>query len=82
MSRIIIQNASVLTLDDSDTFLFPATVVIENDLISGIFEEIEAPKDFNDAVPTTMQRSARLRANHAFQNSGGFHFTPWGRAHV
>lgn len=37
-SRLIIQNVSVLTLDEVDSFYFPATVVIEDDLISRIFE--------------------------------------------
>lgn len=35
-SRIIIRNVSVLTLDDEDRFHYPATVVIEDDVITHI----------------------------------------------
>ncbi|KAH7014021.1 hypothetical protein B0J12DRAFT_777239 [Macrophomina phaseolina] len=54
MSRIIIQHASVLTLDDRDTFLFPATVVIDDDVITGIFEEGAKLEQYNDAGPATV----------------------------
>ncbi|KAL1614726.1 hypothetical protein SLS56_012025 [Neofusicoccum ribis] len=50
MSRIVIRNASVLTLNDKDTFLFPGTVVIENDLITDVFE---GEKDLDGDIPTT-----------------------------
>ncbi|KAF2085111.1 Metallo-dependent hydrolase [Saccharata proteae CBS 121410] len=45
LSRIVIRNASVLTLDDRDTFLYPGTVVIENDRIVAINE------GYNDTLP-------------------------------
>jgi 5-methylthioadenosine/S-adenosylhomocysteine deaminase len=33
MSRIIIQNATILTLDDQDTFYYPGSIEIRNDKI-------------------------------------------------
>ncbi|KAL1649615.1 hypothetical protein SLS58_001672 [Diplodia intermedia] len=50
MSRIVIRNASILTLDDDDTLLYPATLVIENDRIVDMFE---GEKDLTSATPTT-----------------------------
>lgn len=45
-SRLVIQNLSVLTLDWDDNFYFPATVVIEDDLIAHISEgEYQSPQD-------------------------------------
>lgn len=38
-SRIVIQNVSVLTLDEEDHFYYPATVVIEDDVINDITED-------------------------------------------
>lgn len=37
-SRIVVQNVSVLTLDSEDHFYYPATVVIEDDVIAHITE--------------------------------------------
>lgn len=50
MSRIIIRNCSVLTLDDKDTFLYPATLVIQDDRIVDMFE---GEKDLTSSIPTT-----------------------------
>lgn len=36
MSRIIIQNITILTLDDSDTFFYPGVLEIRNDKIYSI----------------------------------------------
>jgi 5-methylthioadenosine/S-adenosylhomocysteine deaminase len=36
MSRIIIQNATILTLDDQDTFYYPGSIEIRNDKIISI----------------------------------------------
>ena len=33
MTRIIIQNATILTLDDQDTFYYPGSIEIRNDKI-------------------------------------------------
>lgn len=33
MTRIIVQNASILTLDDQDTFYYPGTIEIRDDKI-------------------------------------------------
>lgn len=33
MSRILIQNVTILTLDDEDTFLYPGEIEIRNDTI-------------------------------------------------
>lgn len=50
--RLIIRNVSVLPLDERDNFYYPATVVIEDDIISSISEdEQHAPED---EVPTTV----------------------------
>lgn len=38
MTRIIIQNASILTLDDDDTFFFPGMIEIQDDKIVSIKE--------------------------------------------
>ncbi|KKY27773.1 putative 5-methylthioadenosine s-adenosylhomocysteine deaminase n1 [Diplodia seriata] len=53
MSRIVIRNASILTLDDDDTFLYPATLVIENDRIVDMFEEGEKDPTSTSTIPTT-----------------------------
>lgn len=37
MSRLIIYNASILTLDDHDTFYYPGTVEIEGQFISKVY---------------------------------------------
>lgn len=52
-SRLIIQNASVLTLDDQNNFYFPATVTIEDDAITSISEG-SPPHIQDDAAPTTI----------------------------
>ncbi|OJD31422.1 cytosine deaminase [Diplodia corticola] len=51
MSRIVIRNASILTLDDKDTFLYPATLVIQDDRIVDMFE---GEKDTASDTPTTI----------------------------
>ncbi len=38
MSRIIVQNTTVLTLDDKDTFYYPGIIEIRNDRIFRIGE--------------------------------------------
>ncbi|EXJ86684.1 hypothetical protein A1O3_03637 [Capronia epimyces CBS 606.96] len=38
MSRIIIYNTSILTLDDEDTFYYPGTIEIQGDCISKIYK--------------------------------------------
>ncbi|KAB2571135.1 5'-deoxyadenosine deaminase [Lasiodiplodia theobromae] len=50
MSRIIIRNCSILTLDDKDTFLYPATLVIQDGRIIDMFE---GEKDLTSSIPTT-----------------------------
>lgn len=37
-TRIIIQNATILTLDDSNTFYYPGAVEILNDKIVGVYQ--------------------------------------------
>jgi 5-methylthioadenosine/S-adenosylhomocysteine deaminase len=36
MTRVLIQNVTVLTLDDQDTFYYPGTLEIRNDIIFAI----------------------------------------------
>lgn len=50
-SRLVIQNVSVLTLDEVDSFYFPATVIVEDDLISHISES-EQQVPLQDDMPT------------------------------
>ncbi len=38
MSRIIVQNATILTLDDKNTFYYPGTIEIRDDKIYSIGE--------------------------------------------
>ena len=37
MSKIVIYNASILTLDDDDTFYYPGTIEIDGDRISKVY---------------------------------------------
>lgn len=39
VTLIYIRHASVLTLDESDNFYYPATVIIEDDVITDVYEE-------------------------------------------
>lgn len=41
MTRIIIQNATILTLDDLDTFFFPGSIEIIDDKITAISDQAE-----------------------------------------
>lgn len=51
-SRLIIRNASVLSLDNSNNFYYPATVVVEDDVISSISEREQ--QTWHDDAPTTI----------------------------
>lgn len=51
-SRIIIRNVSVLSLDDNDNFYYPATVVIEDNVISSISEHQQSIS--TDESPATV----------------------------
>lgn len=60
MSRIIIYNASILTLDDDDTFYYPGTVEVEGDRIAKIYAGNPNPSVFDDPSVTVLDGTDKL----------------------
>lgn len=60
MSRIIIYNATVLALDDKDTFHYPGTVEIEGDRITAVYGGAPSNEVLSDASITAIDGTDKL----------------------
>jgi 5-methylthioadenosine/S-adenosylhomocysteine deaminase len=60
MTRIVIYNATILTLDGNDTFYYPGTVEIEDDRITAVYEGSPSAALLHDASVTVMDGTDKL----------------------
>ncbi|EFX04857.1 n-ethylammeline chlorohydrolase [Grosmannia clavigera kw1407] len=60
MSRIVIYNTTVLTLDDEDTFYYPGTVEIVNDRIAGVYGGSPSAESLTDPTTTVIDGTDKL----------------------
>lgn len=60
MSRIVIYNATVLTLDDEDNFYFPGTVEIAGDSIASIYGGNPTAEVLSDPSVTCIDGTDKL----------------------
>ena len=60
MSRIIIYNATILTLDEHDRFIYPGTIEIEGDRIAKIYAGSSGHDWHDDALTTILDGTDKL----------------------
>jgi 5-methylthioadenosine/S-adenosylhomocysteine deaminase len=60
MARTIIYGASILTLDDEDSFYYPGTVEIEGDCIAKIYHGYPSDEVLSDPSITTIDGTNKL----------------------
>jgi 5-methylthioadenosine/S-adenosylhomocysteine deaminase len=60
MARIVISNASVLTLDEDDNFYYPGTVEIEGDRITKVYAGAPSADADKDASATFIDGTDKL----------------------
>lgn len=60
MARIVIYNATILTLDDADSFYYPGTVEIEDDRISKVYSGNPGDDILGDSSITLLDGTDKL----------------------